>query len=122
MARTPKENLILKLQVTQRQLGRPVPTKTKADKQRTETARLTKVGLFNQHLSEAQALGLVVAGEWPQRFADTGFCGMVQFICSWSDVADRNRQLLNLLERATDPAKPDPAKPDPAKDSGTSSS
>lgn len=111
MARTPKENLIWKLQVTQRRLDRPVPTKTKSDKQRTETDRLTKVRLFNQYLDEAHTLGLAVAvSEWPQPFVNTGFGGMDQFICSWGDVAYRNNQLLKLLERAADPAKPDPAK------------
>ena len=108
MARTPKENLILKLQVTQRQLGRPVPTKTKADKQLAEKDRLKNVRLFNQYLEEAQALRLAVAAsEWPQPFENTGFGGMDQFICTWDEVANRNNQLFQLLERASDPAKPD---------------
>lgn len=111
MARTTKENLILKLLVTQRQLGRPVPTKTKADKQHAEKNRHTKVRIFNQYLEEAQALGLAVAAsEWPQRIENTGVCGVDQFICTWDEVADRYNQLLQLLERAADPARPDPTK------------
>lgn len=112
MARTPKENLILSVQVAQNTLNQPLPTKTKKDRELEKSVRLTNVALFNQHLVEAQALGLVVAaGDWPQPVADTGFGGVEQFICDWEDLAFRNSVLLNLLKKAADPATPAPAAP-----------
>ncbi len=80
------------------------------EKQSPETARIKNVGLFNQRLEAAKAMGLAVTeAAWPQPFQDTGFGGVVQFLGDWDDVAKRNRDLLTLLEKAEEPAKPVPA-------------
>ena len=97
--------------MAQRELSRPLPTKTKKDREREKSARLRNVASFNQNLEHAKALGLVVS-EWPQPFANTGFGGADQFIYNWDEVAHRNRLLLTLLEGAADPAKAAPVSAD----------
>lgn len=107
MARTPKEGLIRDLRVTQLDLDRRRPKKTKAQQRQNEIARQTHIGLFNQKLDEAKALGLAVAhGDWPQPFEVSEFGGLTQLFGSIEEVADRTRQLVALLEGVPDPAKP----------------
>lgn len=110
MEMTIKERLVRELRLAQKQLDRPPPERTTREKQSKETARIKNVGLFNQRLEAAKAMGLAVTeAAWPQPFQDTGFGGVVQVLGDWDDVAKRNRDLLMLLEKAEEPAKPVPA-------------
>lgn len=107
---TLKQRLVRELRLAQKQLDNPPPDRTPTEKQSKERARIKNMGLFNQRLETAKAMGLeVTEANWPQPFPDTGFGGVQQLLGHWDDVAKRNRDLLALLEQAAEPAKPVPA-------------